>query len=101
MCISPDCSCGKRASTRIAGGEATSLLEFPWMLGLLRGSGLLPGHTFCGATLVATGWAVTAAHCVSDSAGGISVVAGEHDQDTSSIFAETNLTKIVSVAKVG
>ena len=52
--------CGIRPSTRIVGGVAARHGDWPWQ-GMLRTSS---GFPYCGGTLVAPQWLVSAAHCV-------------------------------------
>jgi len=52
-------SCGDRPKTRIVGGTKASAGDWPWQAMLMRGS-----FGFCGGTLVAPQWVVTASHCV-------------------------------------
>ncbi len=48
---------------QIVGGEKAEAGSWPWMVALQAFTE--PGyHTFCGASLVAPSWALTAAHCV-------------------------------------
>jgi len=48
---------------QIVGGEKAAPGAWPWMVAIQAYTE--PGyHTFCGATLVAPSWALTAAHCV-------------------------------------
>jgi len=55
------------ATTRIIGGQASNVSEFPWTAALIRkGAPGLPDTAICGATVIAPSWVVTAAHCVVD-----------------------------------
>ncbi|MCC7073521.1 MAG: trypsin-like serine protease [Deltaproteobacteria bacterium] len=57
----------------IVGGAATTVGAHPWQISLQSGWG---GH-FCGGSIVAADWVVTAQHCVEgESAGNLTVVAG-------------------------
>lgn len=60
--------------SRIVGGVEATPGEFPWMVSVQSGS-----H-FCGASLIAPTWVLTAAHCTQgESANNIQVVIGRHD----------------------
>ncbi len=59
--------------SRIVGGTAVPDGKYPWMASLRNSS----GSHFCGGTLVAAGWVLTASHCVAGkSPSAISVVVG-------------------------
>ena len=53
--------------TRIVGGVKANFDTFPWQVALIRpskGSGKRGFRQFCGGTLIAPSWVLTAAHCV-------------------------------------
>ncbi|CAK0827047.1 unnamed protein product [Prorocentrum cordatum] len=60
---------------RIVGGQDATPCEWKWQVSLTT----LSGSHFCGGTLVAPGWVLTAAHCV-QRGGSFYVVAGSHSQ---------------------
>lgn len=62
--LSLRCSdCGERTSSRIIGGVAASLGEWPWQASLHFTNGKKSTHV-CGGTLIANQWVLTAAHCL-------------------------------------
>jgi hypothetical protein len=65
---------------RIVGGQEADPGEWPWQVALVR-TGMDPGNgQFCGGTLIARDWVLTAAHCVDSNAPATrDVVSGIHD----------------------
>ena len=53
--------CGMKPRARIVGGTKAPKGAWPWQAQIRTSS----GFPFCGGTLVAPQWVVTAAHCVS------------------------------------
>jgi len=77
-----ECSCGKvTKATRIVGGQETGVHEYPWQVAL---TGKSSNRPYCGGSIIADSWIVTAAHCVSrNTASNSDVVIGEHDWTSS------------------
>ncbi|MEM9602764.1 MAG: serine protease [Pseudomonadota bacterium] len=62
-------------SVRIINGTTAQPSAYPWMVSLRQGGG-----QFCGASLIAPNWVMTAAHCVEqESAQGMQAVIGDFD----------------------
>jgi len=91
----------KRGS-RIVGGSETEINEYPWMASVADSS----ESQFCGGTLIASQWILTATHCmfkdreqtIPQTAAELLVVLGEHDlqDDTESKLPK----KVVKVSQI-
>ncbi|XP_037025862.1 trypsin-1-like isoform X2 [Bradysia coprophila] len=81
-----NCSCGERNdATRIVGGQAAGINEFPWMARLSYFN-----RFYCGGMLINDRYVVTAAHCVKGFMWFmIKVTFGEHDRCNDSSRPET------------
>ncbi len=70
---------------KVFGGGRSQALAWPWMAALLRTniSGSTYNKQFCGGTLIAPQWVLTAAHCTYDISGhersDLEVLLGEND----------------------
>jgi len=96
------CKCGIKRTSRIVGGTETEVNEYPWMAAISDSQ----ESQFCGGTLIASQWVLTAAHCMfkdaqgtqPQTAGEIRVVLGEHDLLDS--FESKIPKKVVNVSKI-
>ena len=81
----------KKIAPRIIGGTNATAGDYPWIVSLRDGS----GH-FCGASLIAPQWVLSAAHCYDGSGPeNLKVVVGEYHQGETSTSEE-----VINVAKV-
>lgn len=88
-------------SPDIVGGQLASDGEWPWQVALIQfGANPYDGQ-FCGGSLIAAGWVLTAAHCVVDNGdvtapSEIQVLAGIHDLGTPDAgYQRINIQQII------
>ena len=89
------CQCGWKNPTRIVGGTTTGVNEYPMMAGLVDSQAPV---VFCGATIIATKYVLTAAHCFNNkNPQQLGVLVGDHDLTTGT---DTNATVLHRVSQV-
>ncbi|ROT74645.1 CUB-serine protease [Penaeus vannamei] len=74
------CGLKYETDTRIVGGVAADANEYPWQVGLVSAGS--PDQVFCGGSVIASQWVLTAAHCAEGIQGRESqyrVLVGAHD----------------------
>lgn len=65
---------------RIVGGTEVSGNKYPWMAAVMSRNTNPSDGQFCGGSLIASQWILTAAHCIEDeNANGVSVLLGQRD----------------------
>ncbi|KAF2903823.1 hypothetical protein ILUMI_02349 [Ignelater luminosus] len=83
------CDCGWKKEIRIVGGEETGINEFPSMAGLVN---LETRELYCGASLIAAKYAITAAHCLTNrQARNLALLVGDHNINTGADTASAAL----------
>merc|ERR1711981_286813 len=89
------CKCGVEGTNRIVGGsEVNPKNKYPWMVALVGSS----GGQFCGGTLVASKYVISAAHCMFTLDGtalantDFQIRIGEHDLTTTGEGSLTEMT---------
>ncbi|KAJ6647071.1 Venom serine protease 34 [Pseudolycoriella hygida] len=89
------CECGHRKRNRIVGGVQTLVNEFPMVGGLTLKN--LP-YVFCGATIIAQSFAITAAHCLRrKNLNYMALLVGDHNYRTAD---ETRYAALYKLSKV-
>lgn len=66
---------------RVVGGTEVTSNKYPWMVAVMdRDAGSPSDGQFCGGSLIAENWVLTAAHCIEDkTASKVSVLLGQRD----------------------
>lgn len=94
-------SCGERGvsppDAQIVGGDSAKKGSWPWMASLTHR--LLPGHRFCGASLISQRWAVSAAHCFNLDLGldGWQIELGKYDDQLDENYTSYHEVMVVSL----
>ncbi|XP_064089876.1 trypsin-1-like [Macrobrachium nipponense] len=88
---SSSCRCGVvNRNAKIVGGVVTEMYEYPWQTAI---TSIASNQPFCGASIIASQWILTASHCVyGTTASSIKIVVGEYDWSKPDETNETSYT---------
>ena len=92
----PEVIVGPDREPRVVGGTEVTSNKYPWMVAVMDRSAANPSvGQFCGGSLIAKNWVLTAAHCIEDtSAGKVSVLIGQRNL-TATGGDTINVTRII------
>lgn len=92
---------GSEVTPRIVGGQQATIAEAPWQVALISASATDEFNgQFCGGSLIATQWVITAAHCVVAGDGSISTPSSVKILAGQATLLTTSNTRAVSVSNI-
>jgi len=90
--VASTCKCGMEKHHRIVGGQQYTSGKYPWMLALWDSTDASnPKWAGCGGTLIASGWVVTAAHCIWYNKNGVKY---KYTKDNLYVVLDTNTKEV-------
>ena len=86
---------GLDAQPKIINGRDATETQFPWQVGLVRGSNNLYSNQYCSGTIIDARWVLTAAHCVvQEENNALHVVAGTIDLLDGTVVSKSDVFHI-------
>jgi len=87
-------SYAKPITPQIVGGTVATPGAWPWQVRISRSGAT---GIYCGGSLIATQWVLTAAHCAQSSIGGYTIVLGDHSRTTTEGTEQTRTVSQIIV----